>query len=296
MGSIKELLIELNLSTHDSIQIFHPNVRDTEEIKVLKCNLSGTIFLDTSEYSCKETYSNVEGFSYWNKSWNKHKKVTTPVPPIYEDDHRRKEQFLNLIRGKKWLDFGCGTGGVLRLCKDVANEAIGLELQPSPRSYLNDIGIQCYENFDQIDDNSLDIITLFHVYEHLDSPIEILQMLKNKLVDNGKIIIEVPQANDILISLFNSRPFKNFTFWSEHLILHTRKTLEQFILKTGLKVEAIQAYQRYPLSNHLHWLVKESPGGHAKWSFLNNPMIEEAYSKTLQSVDMTDTLIAFAVK
>ena len=296
MESFKNLLISLGLSTEESIEVFHPRVRDNEGIRVLRCKRSQVLFLENNGLGSEKNYKEKDGFSYWSGEGNKQERDQKSSPQIYADDIRRKDQFLNQIKGKKWLDFGCGSGGVLRLCSEDAEEAMGLELQPDPRNYLNEIGIKCVEHLGEIEDESLDVITMFHVFEHLQYPIETLVELKAKLVQGGRIIIEVPQANDILISLFNLESFKDFTFWSEHLILHNKKSLSRFIEASGLGLTSISGYQRYPLSNHLYWLVKSLPGGHEKWSFLNNPLLEKAYSRILQSIDRTDTLIALGYK
>ncbi|EOG4053627.1 class I SAM-dependent methyltransferase [Campylobacter jejuni] len=39
-----------------------------------------------------------------------------------------------------------------------------------------------------------DVITAFHVIEHLQDPVNILKKLSSKLKDNGKIIVEVANA------------------------------------------------------------------------------------------------------
>jgi hypothetical protein len=41
-----ELLIELNLSTKSSLEVFHGSTRDIDNLNVLKCNKSGVIVLD----------------------------------------------------------------------------------------------------------------------------------------------------------------------------------------------------------------------------------------------------------
>lgn len=295
--SFKKLLIDLGISSEDSIKKFHDRVRDTDEVSVLKCHKSGVYFLNNNDFGSEDVYKNISDFDYWNRDWNKHKANQKNGPKIFDDDIRRVEQFTSFIKDKTWLDFGCGSGGALRAAAGIAKEALGLEIQPGPRDFLNTSGIKCLESLDEIENESLDLITLFHVYEHLSSPIDILDKLSSKLVSGGKLIIEVPQANDVLLSLFDLASFKDFTFWSEHLILHTRSSLSSFISEcSSLDLEVIEGYQRYPLSNHLYWLSKNLPGGHEKWSFLNNNLLHEAYTKTLQSIDKTDTLIAFVRK
>ena len=90
--------------------------------------------------------------------------------------------------------------------------------------------------------------------------------------------------------------FKEFTFWDQHLILHTRESLEKFLTAAGFSQISIQGIQRYPLANHLHWLSRFSPGGHESWDFLKDYFLDTAYENKLKSLNMTDTLMAIATK
>jgi hypothetical protein len=114
--------------------------------------------------------------------------------------------------------------------------------------------------------------------------------------ENGKIIIEVPHASDFLISFFEHESFKSFTFWSEHLILHTRNSITIFLEEAGFKDIVVTAVQRYPLANHLHWLSKNEAGGHQKWDFLRTEELDLAYAQMLSKLDKTDTLLVTATK
>ncbi|MFH0887262.1 MAG: hypothetical protein V1843_03750, partial [bacterium] len=117
-----------------------------------------------------------------------------------------------------------------------------------------------------------------------------------KMAPGGKIIVEVPHANDALLSLYDSPSFKKFTFWSEHLILHTRESLAVFLQEAGFASIVISGFQRYPLANHLYWLSRQKPGGHMEWAFLKTPGIDREYAAMLAAHNMTDTLIAIAQK
>ena len=195
------------------------------------------------------------------------------------------------------MDFGTGLGGILDLFKPISKSVSGIELQKEIRDHLKSLGYQMYGSILEIPNNiKFDIISLFHVFEHLSTPLEVLKQLRRKLNEKGKIIIEVPHANDALLSLYDIDEFKKFTFWSEHLILHTRGSLDTYLKKAGFKNIIIKSYQRYPLSNHLYWLSKKSPGGYHEYSFLSNPTIDYAYEEVLKSIDKSDTLIAIAEK
>ena len=156
------------------------------------------------------------------------------------------------------------------------------------------IGYNIFEDTSEVPDNSFGIIILFYVLEHFINPVETLEQIITKIERSGKIIIEVPHANDLLISWFDLDSFKNFTFWSEHLILHTRQSLQIILEKSGFKNISIKGVQRYPLANHLYWLSRGKPNGHNRWNHLSSKALDSAYGEMLASLDSTDTLLAIA--
>ena len=133
---------------------------------------------------------------------------------------------------------------------------------------------------------------MFHVLEHILDPKAILSELTEMLADGGQIIVEVPNADDALLTLYQCEPFSNFTYWSCHLFLFTAKTLKMLFSQVNLKVNYIKQIQRYSLSNHLYWLANGKPGGHQKWRFLNSPELHAAYEKQLTAIGKCDTLLA----
>ena len=114
------------------------------------------------------------------------------------------------------------------------------------------------------------------------------------MLKNGKIIIEVPSAQDFLLQFDEFDDFKKFTFWSEHLILHTENSLKKILKTAGFKKIKILYYQRYNFTNHLGWFVKKKPGGHMFFSNLFDKKMNEVYINYLKKIKKTDTLIAIA--
>ena len=290
-NKIKDLLLKYGISTNDSIVIFHPCVRDRNEVSVLKCNKSGAIFLSSTDHVEISYYENQDSFEYWGAD-NRRNAILNNL----EDNERRYTQFKNLIANKKWMDIGTGTGAVLDLLGPLAKSVTAVEPQNSARSALLEMNYNAFPLVKDVPDSNFDIVTLFHVFEHLLDPIETLLEIKEKICDDGKLIIEVPHANDFLIKFLDNSSFKNSTFWSEHLILHTRDSLRIFLEKAGFKNITIHGFQRYPLANHLHWLANGGPGGHVKWSHLRTNDLDKAYSDLLGHLHLTDTLIAYAQK
>ena len=286
-----KLLIELNISTKSSLEVFHRSTRDIDNLNVLKCNQSGVIVLERVEVD--DSYYE-ENIHYTNEfKGETHVKngviLTTPL----EDDVRRFESYKELINNSKILDFGCGKGGFIQLTQEVSKRSVGVELNKVNREYINDIGIQCVNHLSELNNEKFDLITLNHVFEHLNDPVNILIELKKYLKSDGIIIIEVPHARDLLLETFNLESFKDFIFWSEHLILHTRESLKSFGRSSGLQVKKIEGFQRYPVSNHFNWLLNGKPSGHDIYKHLNNKVFSEQYESLLDSIDQTDTLIGY---
>ena len=171
----------------------------------------------------------------------------------------------------------------------------GVELQQNYVDALNADDIRCENNLDAIQSDSIDVCVSFHVIEHLPNPLETLKLLKEKIVSGGMLIIEVPHANEFLLSTLNNDEFKQFTLWSQHLVLHTRESLNRMLSYVGFDDIRIEGVQRYPLSNHLNWLANGKAGGHkSPLSLIDSPTLANAYSDSLARLDVTDTLVAIA--
>lgn len=289
-NKVKEEMIGLGIIDEKSISNYFPFVRDRKDVSVLKCNKSGVIFLSRTDHMEETYYEEKSGTTYWNDNGRSEALVETG-----EDDERRFEQFKNIVTGKKYCDIGCGLGGVLERMKAVASQASGVELQSEIRNYLNSIGLNVAASIDEMQDNQ-EVVSMFHVFEHIIEPGSFLKKLNKKMKMGAKLIIEVPHANDALIKTYNLESFKAFTFWSEHLVLHTRKSLATYLQKNGFGNVKVSGFQRYPLSNHLYWLKDGKPGGQKVLAHLNDKQLNEQYAHLLDKIDETDTIIAVAEK
>ena len=210
------------------------------------------------------------------------------------DDERRFKQFGEFITNKNILDFGCGGAGFLMWAKELAANCYGVEPNKIFQEHYKKIGIEVFSNIDSIDEK-FDVIFMFHVLEHIEDPIDLLQKLKKLLNVNGRLIVEVPSSDDALLTLYGNDGFSHFTYWSPHLFLYNQRTLADLMKKSGFETEYISQFQRYGLSNHLHWLSNDKPGGHAKWYFLDSQEINTAYTAALAKIGKCDTLICSSV-
>ena len=278
-------LINLGISNPNDFEVFHPRTRDIDPLNVLKCKQSGVFVLEeivTSNNYYEDTHK--DGILSLGDATFKQ---------TLGDDLRRFEQHKDKTTDSDILDFGCGWGGYLSLTKEISRSSIGMEINLNNMEIVKSNGMECFSSFEEINNYTFDLITLHHVFEHLENPLETLTNLRKLLKDDGVLIIEVPHARDILIESFNIEAFRNFIFWSEHLILHTKESLTKFACQSGLELIKIEGFQRYPISNHYHWLLDRKPGGHNVYPQLNKNNFHENYQDFLIELNQTDTLIGY---
>ena len=278
------------LCNSDKNHIIHRGVRGNPNINVLKCDKCGLVYLDTFISDTDEYYRESQMRKDESETNLKEIRSTAQV-----DDERRYDFISRVIENRAYLDFGCGAGGVLHLAQDKAKDVYGVELETAMCDALNDEGIMCYPSIEQALVNHkgmIDVVSLFHVLEHLEDPIEYLQKLSVLLVDDGVMIIEVPNADDALLSLYDCDMFADFTYWESHLYLYNNVTFTRLIDKAGLKIRFLGQIQRYSLSNTMYWLSRGKPGGHKDWAMLSNEKLDKEYESALARLGIADTIMA----
>lgn len=135
------------------------------------------------------------------------------------------------------LDIGCGTGEFLNAAKQRGWQTHGIEPEPSPRHYA----IQQYQlnvtdeaSLETLPDHAFDVITLWHVLEHVPHLNERIQQLNRLLTNKGILVIAVPNA-----ASWDARKYG--PFWAaydvpRHLYHFSPASLETLLAKHGFSV------------------------------------------------------------
>ena len=287
---------KLGLINDNNIVKISNNTRD-KKIAVFQDIKSSIIFLEkyvTDEnYYSSVDYGNKPNKKNTVKTKIKNKKTISSV--AIDDDKRRSNQFRKIIKNKKVMDFGCGWGKFLENIKIDADKVVGVELRKECQNHINK-NLKDIKVFMGLKETSekFDVITSFHVLEHIPYQVEILKQLKKTLKEKGKLIIEVPHARDFLLSFDKLEEFKKFTFWSEHLVLHTEQSLSKVLRRAGFKKIKIIYEQRYGFTNHLGWAINRIPGGHEYFESMYDKKFNQSYKDHLKKRRCTDTIIAIA--
>ncbi len=106
-------------------------------------------------------------------------------------------QKLSLIekrqpRKGKLLDIGAGTGDFLVKAKSHKWDVIGIEPNTSARKIAEAKGILFAEKSSDLENHSIDVITMWHVLEHVPDVGAQISELKRLLKPDGLIVIAVP--------------------------------------------------------------------------------------------------------
>ncbi len=135
----------------------------------------------------------------------------------------------------KILDIGCGTGEFLNTCKSAKWDTFGIEPDPDARQMAiknYDLNVKEEEELKSFPDASFDIISMWHVLEHVPKLNERIADLKRLIKPNGIIIIAVPNCNSLDAKIYKEQ-------WAaydvpRHLYHFTPKDIESVFKKHQL--------------------------------------------------------------
>ncbi len=137
------------------------------------------------------------------------------------------------------LDVGCGLGGMLRLLQRRGWHVMGTEYGKKPREMTEgqegiDVRYAALEVCG-LPKNAFDVITLWHVLEHLPNPKETLREIRRILKSGGGIILAVPNFESLQARLTGRHWFHLDV--PRHLFHFTPKSLVGLLEQEGFQVE-----------------------------------------------------------
>jgi SAM-dependent methyltransferase len=133
------------------------------------------------------------------------------------------------------LDYGCGAGAFARTMAQDGYDAVGLEPfslgAPATEPSLTLLRKPLAEAREEL--GKFDVITLWHVLEHVHKPIELLRDLSAHLADDGVFVISVPNFGSMQSALFKGSWFHLDP--PRHLLHFEAETLADTLRSAGLR-------------------------------------------------------------
>ncbi len=103
------------------------------------------------------------------------------------------------------LDIGAGTGDFLKAAKQQGWKVYGVESNQEARKLVLEKGIELTEQINQLHNKKFEVITLWHVLEHLPNLEETILNIEQLLKPGGILIIAVPNYKS-----FDAKHYKSF--------------------------------------------------------------------------------------
>jgi 2-polyprenyl-3-methyl-5-hydroxy-6-metoxy-1,4-benzoquinol methylase len=98
------------------------------------------------------------------------------------DDDRRFQFLAEQMTNRDVLDFGCGAGGFLLKARSRARYVMGVELEKRLGEHFRANYLDVVQTIDELGaEQQFDLITAFHVIEHLQDPASTLTQLASRL-------------------------------------------------------------------------------------------------------------------
>jgi SAM-dependent methyltransferase len=220
----------------------------------------------------------------------------TDLDPILERESRwnwkRIERLRELLPSpgtRKVLDYGCGPGGFLRRAQDHFELVVGYDLSRRICETHRAAGFPCVDDLDKVP-RDVDTVAMFHVLEHIGRPWETLEMLRERLPLVDRFVIEVPNTNEALLSLFGNTAYRRNHYSADHVYYFTNQTLRNVVERGGLRVLVDTQLQRYTLGNTFGWLANQQGGGQSQWPWFDQARLDDAYDAVLTEAGVADSV------
>lgn len=126
------------------------------------------------------------------------------------------------------IDIGSSTGRLMQVLQEKLNcQSLGIELSEDYRAFALSNGLTVYSSLDSFlnSDRSstrFDLVTMSHVLEHFEDPVDSLKLIRKKIVKpDGYILIEVPNL------------YGHICFDVSHNFAFSQATLKETLRKSG---------------------------------------------------------------
>lgn len=209
-----------------------------EEFKLIKDEHS-EMLITTPQPDIKDLYKYYESEDYISHTDSKRSLIEKLYQIIKQYSLHKKLKIINRFSEVKGslLDVGAGTGDFLLCSKKGGWEIQGIEPNDKARKLAKEKGVDLLEDITQITNEKFDIITLWHVLEHVPDLDNYIFKLKALLKDNGTLVVAVPNYKS-----YDAQHYKEF--WAafdvpRHLWHFTKKSIQSLFSKSNMKVVKI---------------------------------------------------------
>ena len=200
-----------------------------------RCKRCGLVHLESKENKIKDIkkYYSLE---YYPKDYIGRKE--------FLDTYSYRFNFIDKYFPKpcRVLEVGAGSGDFLSLLKKRGYDTYGIDLSEravgqAKKNYNLDLFCGTLDDA-KFDDNHFDVVVMYHVLEHLEDPMSLLNEVNRVLKPKGILLAEVPHPTGF-DARFSKKAAYHIADYPNHLYLFPPKTIKKMLFKSNFKTEEI---------------------------------------------------------
>jgi len=147
-------------------------------------------------------------------------------------------------RPLRLLDVGCGSGTLLGLLKTQGFDVLGLDYSREAADIASlEHAVQVVVgSLDEahFEDASFDLVTLFHVMEHVPNPREVVAEIRRILKPSGRLVIQVPNIGSWQYRLFGEKWYGLDI--PRHVIDYSNRSMQELLRRGGFGVHRVRHF------------------------------------------------------
>jgi len=208
-----------------------------EKFNIVECSECGFTFINPRP-EASQLAGYYESDEYISHSGTNKGIVNSVYKYVRNFTHKSKLQIVSqYAKGNKILDIGCGSGELLGLFKKNSWETLGVEPNKNAREFAighNGIDVVDEPRINEIENGSKDVITMWHVLEHVSLVNDRLKEIYRILRDDGVVFIAVP--NRISFDAVHYSEYWAAYDVPRHLYHFTPDTMEKLLKKHNFSI------------------------------------------------------------
>ena len=287
----------------NNYEIVYKKVRGDIQKKciVVKClNCTHTQLLSYN-LDFKAYYENDNQDNEIKLSYNKtDKDINDAYFGLNKERIRRIEKYnIPINKNSKIIDIGSGLLYFPKLMKDKYNcsvEAIelsnsrinkGLSILDIPKTYFKINNCLLDTNFVEKNKNSYDLVTIWHVLEHIENIYEMVNNAYQLLKPDGTLIIETPNEDDYLLQFDY---YKSIMYQIHHLSYFTDVIFEKICKDLNITNYEIKYHHRYDIKNFIGIILNNTQKSNAGSKGTTDNELNDFWHTSLKNIKGTDSI------
>jgi len=281
----KSLLSEIGFVNYNLNDFYKKSItlRDGRDTNLWVHKLSGHGILDKSLWPKEDFYTEEYRTQFSSNSDGKKQKCEEHIR-VQKNLNTRQFELFNkfLTEDTKYLEIGCSFGGVTSQVYNFGvDECHVVEPNVEDTNFVkeNCKNVKVFNStFEDVglNENYYDIIVAFDVVEHVYSPGNFLKKCYSLLRNGGRLVIAVPNHNDVLLANYECDKYKKFYYHKAHINYFTSNSIKDLCKLNGVYGQ-VKSFLDYSFFNHVFWYQN------------NNPMVSGDTAFIGKVIDSNDT-------